>query len=474
MDHPDLNESTVAALREIVGGGNVLQPPDISEDYTHDEFPPGDIAAFPAAVVKPGTTEEVSEILRLAHRERVPVTPRGGGTGLCGGCVPVCGGILLSLENMDRIIETDTDNMTITCQAGVRLAALYEESERARLFFPPHPGDESAMVGGLVSTNAGGARAVKYGVVRDFLRELEVVLPGGDVIDLGGKMSKNSSGYSLMHLVTGSEGTLGVITAVTLALMARPAVDETLVAPFESAKEAVRAVTKIMTSGVIPMALELLEERSIRLLERKLDVRWPCREGVFYLMVILDGSSRSEIDGAMGTIAEICAEHGSRDILIADSPGKRREVLHMRSSLYEAIKPFTVETLDIALPRSELAPHVEKIVALSGELGIWIPTYGHAADGNLHAHITSARWEDDGPVVLQESEWKPRYEKARDAIHEDAQLRGGVVSGEHGIGLVKKSYLASFLGDRQIELMRGIKKAFDPNGIMNPGKIFDA
>jgi glycolate oxidase len=305
------------------------------------------------------------------------------------------------------------------------------------------------------------------------VRGLEVALPGGDAITIGGKVTKNSSGYSLLHLMTGSEGTLGVITKTTIALMCPPAVVDTIIAPFRTAGEAVAAVTEIMNSGIIPMALELLEGKSIRVLEEKLNMRWPSEEGDYSLMAIVDGADRSEVDRTLGMIAEICSRHDALEILVADSPGKQRDVLHMRSMLYEGIKPYTIETLDVSLPRSEMVGHVVKVTELSENLDIWIPTYGHAADGNLHSHITKARYADGEPVMMEGESWKPKYEKARDEIHEDARRRGGIVSGEHGIGIVKKKYLASFLGERQIELMRGIKKAFDPAGIMNPGKIFD-
>jgi glycolate oxidase len=469
----EIDERTVSELKEILGGGNLLRAEEISEDYGHDEFTLRDIAKMPAVVAKPTTSGAVSRLLRLAQEKRIPVTPRGAGTGLCGGCVPLYGGILLSMEKMNRIVEVDRQNMIITCEGGVRLGELAAEAEKAGLFFPPHPGDESAMVGGLVSTNAGGSRAVKYGVVRNFVRGLEVVLPGGDIVTIGGKVAKNSSGYSLLHLMTGSEGTLGVITKVTIALMCPPAVVETIIAPFYTASETVSAVTEIMTSGIIPMALELLEGNSLRVLEEKLGLRWPSEEGDYSLMAIIDGSERSEVDRILGMIAEICARHDALNILVADSPGKQREVLHMRSMLYEGIKPYTIETLDVSLPRSEMVGHVEKVTQLSEEVDIWIPTYGHAADGNLHSHITKARFVEGAPVLMAGETWKPKYEKVRDEIHEDARKRGGMVSGEHGIGLVKKKYLASFLGERQIELMKGIKKAFDPLCIMNPGKIFD-
>jgi len=473
MKYAEIDERILADLRGVVDRGRILWADEISEDYSHDEFSLRDISSMPAVVMKPETIEEVSGILRLAQERRIPVTPRGGGTGLCGGCVPIHGGIVLSLESMNKIEEIDPENMTITCQSGVRLSELYTETGKAGLFFPPHPGDETAMIGGLISTNAGGSRAVKYGVVRNFVRAVELVLAGGDVIRAGGKMSKNSSGYSLLNLVIGSEGTLGVVTRATIALMTPPGVMQTIIAPFDTSRDAITAVSGIMNSGVTPMALELLERKSISVLESSLNLKWPCSEGTFFLMAILDGTEQSEIDRAVEKTAEVCMNHGSLDIIVADSPARQREVLHMRSMLYESIKQLTIETLDVSLPRSEIAGHLEKVMELAEESDIWVPTYGHAADGNLHSHITRSRFVEGAPVILEDQEWKPRYERVRDEIHRDAMERGGIVSGEHGIGLVKKKYLKSFLGGRQIELMMGIKRAFDPNFIINPGKIFD-
>ncbi len=462
-----------AALEAAVGAANAFSDPERAVDYGHDEFSLREIAREPDLVVKPGTTAEVAAVLRLADAHRVPVTPRGGATGLCGGCVPVHGGIVLSLERMAKVLEVDADNQMAVTQAGVRLSDFTRTVEEAGLYFPPHPGDESAMMGGLVATNAGGSRAVKYGTIRNYVRGLELVTAAGDVLRLGGKLEKSSTGYNLMHLVVGSEGTLGVVTEVTLHLKARPGILRSLVVPFAALEPALETVPLIMKRGIVPLAVEFLEIEPITLTEEHIRKKWPTKLGTTHLLVILDAPSEEEIDRLSQAVAEVCCERGAIDVFIADTPSKQDEVLAIRSKIYDAIKAGTVEILDIAVPRAEVAGHVRRVRELAAEHGMWLPTFGHAADGNVHTHIMKARFEDGRMVPVPESEWRPKAEPIRDALFRDCRARGGVISGEHGIGLVKKPYLALVLDERQIEIMRGIRRVFDPRGIMNPGKIFD-
>ncbi len=462
-----------AALEAAVGAANAFSDPERAVDYGHDEFSLREIAREPDLVVKPGTTAEVAAVLRLADAHRVPVTPRGGATGLCGGCVPVHGGIVLSLERMAKVLEVDADNQMAVTQAGVRLSDFTRTVEEAGLYFPPHPGDESAMMGGLVATNAGGSRAVKYGTIRSYVRGLELVTAAGDVLRLGGKLEKSSTGYNLMHLVVGSEGTLGVVTEVTLHLKARPGILRSLVVPFAALEPALETVPLIMKRGIVPLAVEFLEIEPITLTEEHIRKKWPTKLWTTHLLVILDAPSEEEIDRLSQAVAEVCCERGAIDVFIADTPSKQDEVLAIRSKIYDAIKAGTVEILDIAVPRAEVAGHVRRVRELAAEYGMWLPTFGHAADGNVHTHIMKARFEDGRMVPVPESEWRPKAEPIRDALFRDCRARGGVISGEHGIGLVKKPYLALVLDERQIEIMRGIRRVFDPRGIMNPGKIFD-
>ncbi len=468
-----LDPSVLRDLSAAVGPSNVVVDPERMDDYSHDEFSLRDIARCPGAVVRPGSTAEVAAVLRLCSERGLPVTPRGGGTGLCGGCVPSPGGLVLSLERMNRVIEIDAANQMAVVEAGLTLGEFAKAAEGAGLYFPPHPGDESAMMGGLVATNAGGSRAVKYGVIRNYVRGLEVVLADGRVLRLGGKVIKSSQGYNLLHLVIGSEGTLGVVTRVTLQLMTRPAALRTLVVPFDSLEAAIDAVPAVLRRGVVPVAAEFLQRDVVVITEEHLRKRWPTHDGTTHLFFILDAESEAEIDRLSQTVAEVCLEGGALDVFVAETPSKQEEVLAIRSKIYDAIKAGTVEILDIAVPRAEIAAHVRRVAEVERRLGLWLPTFGHAGDGNVHTHIMKARYEDGRMVPLPEEAWRGKVEAVRSALFEDGLGRGGVVSGEHGIGLVKKPYLAMALEPAQVELMRGLKRVFDPRGILNPGKIFD-
>jgi glycolate oxidase len=470
---PTITTAIRAALEAAVGAGNAFSDPERICDYGHDEFSLKEIARAPDIVVRPGTTEEVAAVLKIANAHRIPVTPRGGATGLCGGCVPASGGIVLSLERMARVLEVDADNQMAVTEAGVRLSDFTKAVEEAGLYFPPHPGDESAMMGGLVATNAGGSRAVKYGTIRNYVRGLELVTPAGDVLWLGGKLEKSSTGYNLMHLVIGSEGTLGIVTKIVLHLKAKPGLMRSLVVPFEELEPALETVPLIMKRGVVPLAVEFLEVEPITLTEEHIHKKWPTKLGTTHLLVILDAPSEAEMDRLSEAVAEVCLEKGGIDVFIADTPSKQDEVLAIRSKIYDAIKAGTVEILDIAVPRAEVAGHVRKVREVAAKYGVWLPTFGHAADGNIHTHIMKARYEDGRMVPVPESEWRPKADPIRRELFKDCKERGGVISGEHGIGLVKKPYLSLVLDEHQIELMRGIKRVFDPRGIMNPGKIFD-
>jgi glycolate oxidase len=460
-------------IEAIIGKENVLSGAEKTIDYSHDEFSLRDIACQPELVVKPATEYQVAEVLKLASERMLPVTPRGGATGLCGGCVPACGGIVLSLERMNRVLEIDTENQMAVAEAGLRLSDLATAVEYAGLYFPPHPGDESAMVGGLIATNAGGSRAVKYGTIRSYVRGLEIVTPTGDVLKLGGKFIKSSTGYSLLHLFVGSEGTLGVITKAVIQLIAKPALTRSLVVPFAELEPAIDTVPLLLKRGIVPMAVEFLEVEPIALAEEYLRLKWPTKMGKTHLLIILDAHSEEEMDRLSQVVADVCLEKEAMNIFIAETPSRQEEVLSIRSKIYEAIKAGTVEILDISVPRAEIAGHVRRVGEIARKYDIWLPTFGHAADGNIHTHIMKARYMNGQMVPVPVSEWRDKVDKVRDELFRDCRERGGIISGEHGIGLVKKPYLSLVLDEKQIDLMRGIKKVFDPAGIMNPGKIFD-
>ncbi len=468
-----IDQAVTEKLEAIAGRENVIVDADRMIDYGHDEFSLRDISRVPDLVVKPKTAEEVAAVLRLANEHRIPVTPRGGATGLCGGCVPTSGGIVLSLEKMNRILEIDPDNQMAVVEAGVTLLDFEQSIEDAGFYFPPHPGEESAMIGGMIATNAGGSRAVKYGVIRNYVRGLEVVLPTGEIIHLGGKLIKSSTGYNLLHLFIGSEGTLGVITAATIQFLTKPAVTRSLVIPFASLEKAIETVPLMFKKKIVPLALEFVPLDVIKISEEHLHKKWPCSQGETHLLVILDAQSEEEMDRLSQAVAEVALENEALDVFIADTAKKQESVLDIRSKIYEAIKSETIEILDISIPRSDIAQHVKKVQEVARKYNIWLPTFGHAGDGNVHTHIMKARYENGAVIPLPESEWRDKSEKVREELYEDCRARGGVISGEHGIGLIKKKYLAFSLDPKQVELMKGLKKVFDPNTILNPGKIFD-
>ncbi len=468
-----VNKDIREKLERIVGCENLTFDSEKMVDYSHDEFSLADIARMPELVIKPKKTEEVAEIIRLANKEMIPVTPRGGATGLCGGCVPSCGGIVLSLENMNQILEIDLDNQMAVVEAGVTLSDFYSAVEEAGLFFPPHPGEESAMIGGVIATNAGGSRAVKYGVIRNYVRGLEVVLPTGTIVHLGGKLMKSSMGYNLLNLIIGSEGTLGIITKATILLMPPAQVTRSLIIPYDDLDNAIETVPLLIRRKMLPMAVEFIDREVIQITEEFLRKKWPCSEGKTYLLIIIDASSEEELDRLSEIVAETCMEKGALDVYVADSPEKQRQVLDIRSKIYEAIKAHTVEILDIVVPRAEISKHVRKVHETSQKYGIWLPTFGHAADGNVHTHIMKARLENGNIIPVPEEEWREKIDKVRKELYRDSKTRGGVISGEHGIGIVKKPFLSYVLEEEEIRLMKGIKSLFDPRRILNPNKIFD-
>ena len=466
-----VDNNIIKTLGEIVGESNVITERDSLIDYSHDEFVLEDIRHFPDVVVKPRKTAEVSKIMVLCNERRIPLTPRGGGTGLCGGCVPIHGGIVLTLDNMTRIIEIDTKNLLAQVEAGLRLMDFYPAVEGNGLFFPPHPGDESAAIGGVIATNAGGARALKYGVIRNFIRGIEVVLPTGEVVQLGGKFIKSSSGYNLMHLVIGSEGTLGIVTKAIIGLMPPSNTMFTLVASYQDLQDAIDTVPAIIKNKIIPMAIEFMDRKTVTISSQYLQKKWPFSKGEAFLMMIVDGNSFEEVAALGEKINEVCSENNAIDVFAADTKTRQRDILDIRSKIYEAMKAYTLEILDLTVPRGQIADFVEGIQGLSEEYGTWLPTYGHAADGNVHTHIMQSIWKEGEWTEIKDC--RKLYPEVRKKLHDLARKYEGICSGEHGIGIVKKEYLTSFLDTKQIDLMRAMKKAFDPNLILNPDKVFN-
>lgn len=473
MTYKKITKEVAKKLGEIVGENNIILDKEKMVDYSHDEFSLDYAQHFPEIVVKPTNTEEISQIVKLANKERFPVTPRGGGTGLVAGCVPVYGGVVLLLENMNNVLEIDKENLMATVEPGVTLMDFYSEVESSGLFFPPHPGDETAQIGGAITTNDGGARAVKYGVVRDFVKGLEVVLPTGEIVHLGGKLLKNCTGYNLLHLIIGSEGTLGIIGKAVIHLLPPPENVMTLVIPYDSLHDAIKTVPEIILSGIRPVSIEFIQEDTIPPSEKLLGKKWPCEEGSAFLMIIVDGPTEEELYRLCEIIENICSANKARDVLVADSREKQEDILAIRSNIYEGLKPDTIEILDLTVPLSEIVNHVNRVNEISEEHSIWLPTYGHAADGNVHTHIMKLKKEGEELERLEKKKWEAKYPVVRKLLHEDCIKRGGVISGEHCIGIIKKEYLSKALGDAHLEMLKRIKRTFDPHNILNPGKIFD-
>ena len=456
---------------DIVGAEGVLTEAADLEAYSHDEYALETYLQIPKAVVKPSSEQQVAEIVKLCGETGVPITARGGGTGLSAACVPDADSIVLSLERLNKVIESDSDNYTLTVQAGVTLERINKAAEEIGLFFPPHPGDESAMAGGMVATNAGGARAVKYGTIKRFVLGLQVVLASGQTVELGGSFIKSSTGYSLMELMIGSEGTLGIITRVTLALLPKPGSIQTLLAPFETVAAAIESVPAVLNRGIIPFAVEFVEQSAIACAERLVKKTWPAAQGSASLLLILDGVDEDLVLSQAEAIGEVLEEQGALDILLADNKEKQEEILGIRSMIYEALRPGTVELFDVCVPRSQIAGHVEFVHFLEQKYQVPLPTYGHAADGNVHTNFMRNRVAD-GILGEEIPDWPAKHEAVRREIFEDVIQRRGNISGEHGIGLAKRDYLGNNIGEANVELMRSIKRALDPRGILNPGKIF--
>ncbi len=458
-----LTEEDVFALRELVGEEAVLFGDQISRDYAKDEL--GGIERMPEAVVTVRSEEQVVRVMRYAYEKTIPVTVRGSGTGLVGGAVPKEGGILLHTAKMNRILELDEENFTVTVEPGVLLMDLAAFAEEHDYLYPPDPGEKSATVGGNISTNAGGMRAVKYGVTRDYVRGLTVVTPTGEVLHLGGKVAKNSTGYSLKDLIIGSEGTLGIITEAILKLLPLPKYSVSLLVPFKDRKSAIEAVPKIIRSEVTPTAVEYMAKETILYAENYLGKKFPDTSSDAYILLTFDGSTEGQIEADRKTVAELCLSLGAPDAYLIDTEERKKAVWSARGAFLEAIKASTTEMdeCDVVVPVGKIDEFIDYTHRLAEETGLRIPSFGHAGDGNLHIYLCR-----DG---LGEEEWEEAKKACFDGMYEKAASLGGLVSGEHGIGYAKKEYLKKQYGEGPVSLMQGIKRVFDPKNLLNPGKI---
>ncbi len=461
-----IDGAVLEELRGIVGAENVFVSPEDKEKYSHDEV--AEIRHEPEAVALATSAGQVAEIMKLAQRKRFPVTPRGAGQGLSGGAVPIYGGLVLSVERMDRILEIDQENLMVTVEPGVITGNLHRAVEEVGLFYPPDPASlDSCSIGGNIAEDAGGPRAIKYGVTRGYVCGLQVVLPNGEIIEMGGKLVKNVTGYNLIQLLIGSEGTLAVVTRVLLKLIPLPKERVDLLVPFGNFRDAVQTVSEIIKARIVPCALEFMEKDSIVAVEKLMEKEVPFHDAAAHLLITLDANDKSVIDADYERIGEICLAHDAIDVLVADNVQTRERLWGARKLLIEALQNLSPEhimdTQDVVVPRSELPVILEGIKKVGAKYGLDIISFGHSGDGNVHVNIIknipTTVWEEKSPQAARE-------------IYRLAVSLGGMVTGEHGIGLTRKEFLSYGLDETQIGLMRDIKKNFDPNGILNPGKIF--
>ena len=453
----------IAHLESIVGQAHVLTGEAINPDYAHDEL--GGIERMPEVLVRVHTTQEVSAIMRHAYERNLPVTVRGSGTGLVGAAVPIHGGILLETTKMNQILKLDSNNLTVTVQPGVLLMELAAFAEENDFLYPPDPGEKSATIGGNISTNAGGMRAVKYGVTRDYVRSLTVVLPNGEIQTFGAAVAKNSSGYSLKDLIIGSEGTLAIICEAVLKLVPLPKVSISLLVPFPDMKTAIEAVPHIIRSKVTPTAIEYMSRDTILFSESYLGKRFPDTKNDAYILLTFDGNTDAQVEQDMSTVAELCLQIGALDAYIVDTEERKKSVWSARGAFLEAIKASTTEMdeCDVVVPGNQVDTFIKYTHELAAEFNVRIPSFGHAGDGNLHVYICRD--------ALNDADWGNVKNAIFDRMYAKSVELGGLVSGEHGIGYAKKEFLKRQYGQTPIALMQGIKQVFDPKNILNPGKV---
>ena len=460
-----VDAGVVEALCQIVGQDHVLARAEEMEPYAHDETV--GLWAEPEVVVRVTSAAQVAEVMRLAQREQIPVTPRGEGYGLSGGAVPVHGGIVLSLEKMNRILEIDKENLMITVEPGAITGDIHRAVEAEGLFYPPDPASlDSCSIGGNVAEGAGGPRAVKYGVTKDYVCGLEAVLPSGEVIVCGGKLVKNVTGYNLIQLLVGSEGTLAVVTRIVLRLLPRPKVQVDLLVPYDDLKAAADTVSDIIAHRIVPATIEFMERDSVLAVQRLLQKEVPHHDAAAHLLIQLDGNRQEAVDADMEMVGELCLEHGARDVLVARDRHTRDRLWEARRMIIEALKhesPIN-HMEDVVVPRARLPVLLKGIKEIAGQHAVRIICFGHAGDGNVHVNVlkdnlSGERWEALVPAVSAE-------------IYHLALSLGGMITGEHGVGATRRQYLPMALDEAQIAVMRRIKEAFDPHYILNPGKIF--
>ncbi len=461
-----LTSKHIEAFKKIVGEKFVFVDEESLQHYSHDETE--NLYYLPEVVIKPRTAEEISAILIICNKEKIPVTPRGAGTGLSGGALPHLGGVLLSTERMNSILDIDERNLQVTTEPGVITEVLQNAVKEKRLFYPPDPSSRgSCFIGGNIAENSGGPKAVKYGVVKDYVLNLQIVLPTGEIIWTGANVLKNATGYNLTQLIVGSEGTLGIVTKIVLRLIPLPQHDLLMLVPFNAAENACAAVSAIFRAGYTPSAMEFMERDALDWVSKFLasssvqigdDVQ-------AHLLIEVDGNNLDVLMQDMEGISAIVQEFDCGEILFADDVQQKAELWKMRRRVGEAVKSHSIyKEEDTVVPRAELPVLLKGVKDIGKKYGFQSVCYGHAGDGNLHVNIIKGDLTDE--------EWNGSLKDGIKEIFVLVKKLGGTLSGEHGIGLVQKEYMDIVFDATQLRLMKEIKKIFDPNNILNAGKIF--
>jgi len=450
------------ALTAIVGGEFALSGED-AEDYCHDESP--NISAVPSIILKPADEAQIASIMAYCNRERIAVVPRGLGTGVAGGAIPFDDAVLLSLERLDKILEIDSENLMVVTQPAVITGDLQAELESHSLFYPPDPASkDSCSIGGNVATNAGGMTAVKYGITRSYVTGIRAVLPTGEIIRYGGKLVKNVAGYDLLHTILGSEGTLAIITEITLRLLPLPQHRVDLLVGFDTVDDAASAVSEIIRRKIVPTAIEFMEGEIVRIVGDVLEKDVPMRDAGAQLIISMDDEDAERLEQRYFALGEIAMELGAIDVLVADTRPFQDRLWEVRRSMREALRAVspTIVAEDVAVPRAKVPDLWRGARELGEKFGIKVLSFGHAGDGNLHIDALKYDMPDD--------QWNSAIEKWVPELFELTVALGGTITAEHGIGRLKRQYLPINHGEAELQLMQRIKTAFDPNGILNPGK----
>ncbi len=466
VDFATVTPDVIAELEDIVGADYVHTADPELLIYGRDETE--DLQYKPEVAVRPESTDQVARVMELAYARGIPVTPRGAGTGLSGGALPVFGGILLSIERMNKILEIDEENLMARVQPGVITGVLQETVLEKGLYYPPDPASNgSCMIGGNIAENAGGPHCVKYGLTKDYVLSLEAVMPNGQVFRTGGKLRKDVAGYNLTQLLVGSEGTLAVVTEATLRLIPAPKYKRILLAAFDSLDTAAQGITAVYRSRITPAALEIVEQAALKAAEEHLGRPVPYSDAEAQILLEVDGFDEEAVENDLMKVGEVLMEVGALDAMLADTPAKERELWSVRKCLGEAVKKQAAYVeCDTAVPPSKVPDLLRGVREVAAKYDIRQISYGHAGDGNIHVNVLT-----DNP---DREEREKKLQPAIEAIFDVAVSLGGTITGEHGVGCAQSRYLKLCRDPVALATMRAIKDAFDPKGLLNPGKVLEA